>query len=229
MEEVTKNMKALNYNEKLELLKNLENELKSKQKQTNQELSEQEKKQIAVEALLSQNISKTSKKYMKGESTMRYQIDKYCQDELKKEVQISKRRYKRSAMFLLMEVQVVTAIITQRNKKVCLSTKKIQQIAKEKFCNHKKAQMEEYKDKDFQASNRWLQKFCRRWQLSFRVSTHALSSISDDIYLKIAKNLKDFVELRLKQIQNNKKIILINLDEVPVFFDVQSSKTYDFK
>ncbi|KAL4500728.1 hypothetical protein ABPG72_019962 [Tetrahymena utriculariae] len=222
------NLKKLNQEDKLKLLHQLKDELENEKAiQIKPTFTIDQKIQHSIQALQSNNISDYGRKNNIPESTLRFWIKEHLNPEEIKSLKPLKR--KRSIKYLLMEIKVIIEVISKRTQKICVSQSTIKKIAKDIFQELQKEGKPQYVNQSFQASNGWFYRFQQRWFLSYRVSTHAAQSLSDSIFDKICINMKQFAEYRFKQIQDNNSVALINIDEVPLNFDITSEKTYDFQ
>jgi hypothetical protein len=85
---------------------------------------------------------------------------------------------------------------------------------------------------EFRASNGWVRNFITRHNLSYRSSTHAIQKILDSYPSLISKLLEQIRSLRFKyedQKEDGKsKVVVFNMDETPLEFDLAHKCTYDF-
>ncbi|KAL4467955.1 hypothetical protein ABPG72_021736 [Tetrahymena utriculariae] len=191
-----------------------------------------EKADVALEAIITGNNSKVGRKYGRDESTIRDWIDKFVTEGMKLKLQdkISKtNKRKRSPKFLLLEVKLILDLVEQRKLKQQVSQKYLQKKAIEIFNDLQKQNIGDYKKQTFQASNGWFENFSKRWKISYRKQTHILTTLSLDIYLKIETFLKEVYSYRIEQTKQGKSLIMVNFDEIPVYFDMTNDRTFDFE
>ena len=151
------------------------------------------------------------------------------QARAERQVTVRKRRYlpsgeeaaKERAKFPRLEAEVVSWIKELRDKGVTVSGSAIQRHAK-------KVYEEFYPEEDnFRASKGWLDRFTDRHGLTVRSVTSQGKKVPGN-----AKALAESFLQYVKEIRGDRTFELKsigNMDETPLWFDLPSSKTFDFR
>ena len=182
------------------------------------------------------NVRLWRKKYAVGKAeTAQMELD---ENELTKVRETAKPR---AAFFPLMEKKLMSWFTEERSKDMPLSRRMIMAKARELMINNK-----ENTNATFKSSSGWFYGFCRRRKLSRRKITHTLQRLPNDFKMKIDEFMVDVNKAReeycihlvtiptLSMVSiiflsdSNKSSLLANMDEVPVFFDLQNGSTYHY-
>jgi hypothetical protein len=135
----------------------------------------------------------------------------------KKQVRELRGQFKDQESFILQD------IIERRGKYIPVTGDHIKEIARQRIGVANPA---------FRASNGWLSRFVTRHNLSYRSSTHVVQKLLQDYPLLVSKFLESVRALRVKYEvfgENGKTAVLVgNMDETPVEFDMGRERTYHF-
>lgn len=181
---------------------------------------------VVLTAMEEGNNSEAARIYKIHESTVRKFISEMKNEkevlDFKKKTK-KKKRSGRKSKFEKIEEKVYEWILEQRNKKLIVRLKDI----KEKALSFKT-------EENFCASNGWFANFKKRYKISHRSPTHVMSTFTDKCIDAMAEYLKELMKERFEIercsfLHSKKSILFINFDEVPIFFDISSSRTYDLK
>lgn len=180
----------------------------------------------------------------------RWVSEKLDPDEIKKTLKKVKKS-KTKPGFIEMEEELMVWFRKTRESKLSITLRMIREEALSIFEELKKKSKEpgneklvKYKDSSFSASNGWFRRFKRRNRISRRVCTHTAQKLCDNYAEEIHKFLgrvtkqryyllKLYIKYLRMEIEHfkargDKKLLIFNMDEVPVYYDMCRNKTYHF-
>jgi sugar-specific transcriptional regulator TrmB len=129
-----------------------------------------------------------------------------------------------------LDSYVFEAFLKQRSRKLPVTEALLREQGKKFAQRHAESihtlNPELYKKlKDFKASNGWIEKFKRRFSIVRRQTT---TTTSEDL-LDIKKAVDQFYLDLDRELHEKKLTLLVNMDEVGIFFDMESNSTLDIK
>jgi hypothetical protein len=160
-----------------------------------------------------------------NESTIRYWRRELAEDaEIVRQTEIHKRKKQvrgTKAFYQDEEIKIMEEFVTRRKKGLAVKVEDLRSMA-----------LKFIKDPVFRASNGWLRNFLKRHGLSFRSCTHAIQKIIEDYPSLVSKLLEQVRALRFKyedqKEEGKTRVVVFNMDETPLEFDLTSKRTYDF-
>ena len=180
---------------------------------------------IALEAIKQQNNSKVARQYGITEGAVRKFIANSKQNE-EFISQLGKRKPpSRNVQYEDMEEKLKMWIGDQRIKKLAVSMNDICNKAKEFYTEIYPGNLTQFK-----ASKGWFWRFTKRAHISRRSPTHVLQQLKGDTEKVIHEFWDEITKLRTKyevfREEGFKRVVIINIDEVPIQLDLSTSKTY---
>ncbi|XP_054161256.1 tigger transposable element-derived protein 4-like, partial [Oppia nitens] len=184
------------------------------------------------------NQSETARQYGTSRQNIALWLqneDKYCNLLDNKSVSVKTRRRllkPRIGKFPEMESKLIEWFTKTRNDKLFVTYELLISKALEIFneINTNKRETVGLEKSDsllFKASTGWVQGFMQRYQLSVRAVTTIGQKIpknAREISFCFFQNVDNF---RSQQLLQNNQIIIINMDEIPVYFDLPQNHTID--
>jgi hypothetical protein len=189
------------------------------------------RKQVAKDANECNNNYATARKFKLPEATVRYwRLNLSSKDELQKSY-LKKQKRVRSRNLINMENELISWFKEMRNKKLAVSVASIKVKALEFAKGHGLS------DSTFKASSNWVGKFKERYKIVMRSATHIATKLSNYAVDEIKTFLDKFRQIKIEEVMHqmnnslddSRSTLYINLDEVPLMFDVSKNKTLDFK
>jgi len=84
-------------------------------------------------------------------------------------------------------------------------------------------------DEKFVGSSGWFSNFRKRWRISRRVATHIIQKLKDDYAVELKTYLEEVRRFRFDaEMREKKEVIVGNMDEVCMKFNMSDGSTYDF-
>lgn len=128
---------------------------------------------------------------------------------------------KRRAKFPQLEEKIHDRILIHRENGLIVNGKWITQVAREE------AEKMGIDENAFKASKGWIYRFLKRYDMSLRTSTTVGQKEPDDAREQALQFFHYFSKLR--QDYTDYVFTYANMDEVPVWFDMPQSRTYDIE
>jgi hypothetical protein len=157
------------------------------------------------------------------ESTVRFWRNKLTSPKSLKESKTKIQQKRVKPKYPQMEETLLTWIREERNLGHALSMNII-----------KKKALEICVDEEFKASNGWFWRFVARKKLVKRIPTHVMQKLQENYleyiqtFLLNVKEKRVNVEL-LNKTPGKNRLVLCNMDEIPVYFDMTRGTTYHFR
>lgn len=214
-----------NNEEILEIPKN-----KSEKSAKKSRFTQDQRLQIAIEAVREGNNSKVARTYKISEAAVRRCRESFIYNsDLQSVLGKRSKEHKATGKYPQMETLLLEWIQEQRQKKLSVCMKDIRDKAKILFA-------ETYPESPdrFSASTGWFCRFIRRSNLSRRTPTHVVQQIRENALKDITSYLREITETRtkieiLRELGDFTETLIINIDEVPINLDLSYDKTYDTK
>jgi len=244
---IVQDFTTLDESKQKEVVELLQSAMKSSKKRKRDTITPDMKKEAVAEWEKNGNFSMTArilkKKY--GLTTIdESYIRRYVEDLLDgSEISKVKKKGKLTdhhQWYPELEASLTSWFRDLRQKKVPINRGMIRKEALSIFEKLKKKaedtmdeRYKEYRDNTFTGSAGWITRWLNRAKISRRMATHTASTLAttyiDDIASFLGKVRKMRMEIDFEKKMGNKFVILANMDETPIYFDMGRQTTYHWK